>query len=84
MIPLRITIDSADPQKELGEIILRGENVMLGYYKNEKATKEIIDDKGWMHTGDLGIIDKEGKIFIKGRSKSMLLVPQGRIFSLKR
>ena len=75
---LEVTIDSADPQKELGEIILRGENVMLGYYKNEKATKEIIDDKGWMHTGDLGIIDSEGNIFIKGRSKSMLLGPSGK------
>jgi len=75
---LEVTIDSADPQHELGEIILRGENVMLGYYKNEKATKDIIDDKGWMHTGDLGIIDKDGNIFIKGRSKSMLLGPSGK------
>ena len=75
---LEVTIDSADPQKELGEIILRGENVMLGYYKNEKATREIIDEKGWMHTGDLGIMDKDGNIFIKGRSKSMLLGPSGK------
>jgi long-chain acyl-CoA synthetase len=75
---LEVTIDSADPQKQLGEIILRGDNVMLGYYKNEKATKEIIDDKGWMHTGDLGIIDKEGNIFIKGRSKTMILGPSGK------
>ena len=75
---LEITIESSDPQKEIGEIILRGENVMLGYYKNEKATKEIIDEKGWMHTGDLGIMDKEGNIFIKGRSKSMLLGPSGK------
>jgi long-chain acyl-CoA synthetase len=75
---LEVTIDSTDPQKEIGEIILRGENVMLGYYKNEKATKEIIDEKGWMHTGDLGVMDKEGNIFIKGRSKSMLLGPSGK------
>ena len=75
---LEVTIDSADPQKIMGEIILRGENVMLGYYKNEKATREIIDDKGWMHTGDLGVIDKEGNIFIKGRSKTMLLGPSGK------
>ena len=75
---LEVTIDSSDPQKELGEIILRGENVMSGYYKNEKATKDIIDDKGWMHTGDLGIIDKEGNIFIKGRSKTMILGPSGK------
>ncbi len=51
---------------------------MVGYYKNEKATREIIDEKGWMHTGDLGIIDKEGNIFIKGRSKSMILGPSGK------
>ncbi len=75
---LEVTIDSADPQKEMGEIILRGENVMLGYYKNEKATREIIDEKGWMHTGDLGVMDKDGNIFIKGRSKSMLLGPSGK------
>jgi long-chain acyl-CoA synthetase len=75
---LEVTIDSPDPQKQLGEIILRGENVMSGYYKNEKATKEIIDEKGWMHTGDLGIIDKDGNIFIKGRSKTMILGPSGK------
>jgi len=75
---LEVTIDSADPEKEIGEIILRGENVMLGYYKNEKATKEIIDENGWMHTGDLGVIDKEGNIYIKGRSKTMILGPSGK------
>ena len=81
---LEVTIDSPDPEKIVGEIILRGENVMTGYYKNEKATSEMIDDKGWMHTGDLGVIDKEGNIFIKGRSKSMILGLQGKIFILKR
>ena len=75
---LEVTIDSEDPGKIVGEIILRGENVMLGYYKNEKATKEIIDENGWMHTGDLGVIDREGNIFIKGRSKTMLLGPSGK------
>lgn len=75
---LEVTIDSDDPLNQMGEIILRGENVMLGYYKNEKATKEIIDEKGWMHTGDLGVMDREGNIFIKGRSKSMLLGPSGK------
>ena len=75
---LEVTIDSPDPETIVGEIILRGENVMTGYYKNEKATREMIDDKGWMHTGDLGIIDKEGNIFIKGRSKSMILGPSGK------
>ncbi len=75
---LEVTIDSSDPHKEIGEIILRGENVMTGYYKNEKATREIIDENGWMHTGDLGIIDEEGNIFIKGRSKTMILGPSGK------
>jgi long-chain acyl-CoA synthetase len=75
---LEVTIDSPDPQNQIGEIILRGENVMLGYYKNEKATKEIIDDEGWMHTGDLGLMDEEGNIFIKGRSKSMILGSSGK------
>jgi long-chain acyl-CoA synthetase len=74
---LEVTIDSSDPLKEVGEIILRGENVMLGYYKNEKATREMIDENGWMHTGDLGIMDKDRNIYIKGRSKSMLLGPSG-------
>ncbi len=75
---LEVTIDSPDPEKIVGEIILRGDNVMLGYYKNEKATSEMIDSKGWMHTGDLGLIDKDGNIFIKGRSKSMILGPSGK------
>ena len=75
---LEVTIDSSNPEKEIGEIILRGDNVMLGYYKNEKATKEIIDEKGWMHTGDLGVIDREGNIYIKGRSKVMILGPSGK------
>jgi long-chain acyl-CoA synthetase len=75
---LEVTIDSPDPENTVGEIILKGENMMIGYYKNEKATREMIDDKGWMHTGDLGVIDKEGNIFIKGRSKSMILGPSGQ------
>jgi long-chain acyl-CoA synthetase len=75
---LEVTIDSPDPENIVGEIILRGENVMSGYYKNEKATREMIDENGWMHTGDLGVIDKEGNIFIKGRSKSMILGPSGK------
>ncbi len=75
---LEVTIDSPDPGNIVGEIILKGENVMTGYYKNEKATSEMIDEKGWMHTGDLGVIDKDGNIFIKGRSKSMILGPSGQ------
>ncbi|MBN2214050.1 MAG: AMP-binding protein [Bacteroidales bacterium] len=75
---LEVKIDSPDPHHIVGEIILRGENVMTGYYKNEKATRDIIDENGWMHTGDLGLIDKEGFIFIKGRSKSLLLGANGK------
>jgi long-chain acyl-CoA synthetase len=75
---LEVTIDSSDPENQVGEIILRGENVMTGYYKNEEATRAVIDDKGWLHTGDLGVIDKEGNIYIKGRSKSMILGPSGK------
>lgn len=75
---LEVSIDSSDPHNEVGEIILRGDNVMHGYYKNEEATNEIIDKDGWMHTGDLGVIDKEGNIFIKGRCKSMLLGSSGK------
>ena len=75
---LEVKIDSPDQEKEVGEIILRGDNVMLGYYKNEKATREMIDEEGWMHTGDLGLIDKDGFIYIKGRSKNMLLGPSGK------
>ena len=75
---LEVKIDSDDQENKAGEIILRGENVMTGYYRNEKATKEVIGDDGWMHTGDLGVIDKEGNIFIKGRCKSMILGPSGK------
>jgi long-chain acyl-CoA synthetase len=75
---LEIRIDSEDPYHVNGEIQVRGENVMLGYYKNENATKEILDDDGWLHTGDLGIIDKENFVFIRGRSKSLLLGSSGQ------
>ena len=75
---LEVKIDSSDQEKQVGEIILRGENVMVGYYKNPEATKAVIDEEGWLHTGDLGVIDKEGNIYIKGRSKSMILGPSGK------
>jgi long-chain acyl-CoA synthetase len=75
---LEVKIDSPDQEKIVGEIILRGDNVMLGYYKNEKATREVIDENGWMHTGDLGVIDRDGYLYIKGRSKDMLLGPSGK------
>ena len=75
---MEVKILSADPEHVPGEIICRGPNVMLGYYKNEKLTEETIDPEGWMYTGDLGIMDKDGNIFIKGRSKSMILGPSGQ------
>lgn len=75
---MEVKIMSSDPERVPGEIIVRGPNVMLGYYKNPTATAETIDKDGWYHTGDLGIIDKEGYIFIKGRSKNMLLGANGQ------
>ena len=75
---MEVKIDSPDPQHIVGEILCKGMNVMLGYYKNEEATNEVIDKDGWLHTGDLGIIDKDGNVFIKGRSKNMLLGPSGQ------
>ena len=75
---MEVKILSRDPQNIPGEIICRGDNVMLGYYKNEEATKEVIDADGWLHTGDLGVMDAEGNITIKGRSKNMLLGPSGQ------
>lgn len=75
---LDIRIDSADQQKIPGEILVKGENVMVGYYKNDEATKNAIDKDGWLHTGDLGLIDSLGNIYIKGRSKSMILGPSGQ------
>ena len=75
---MEVKVLSADPANIPGEIICRGDNVMLGYYKNEEATKEVLDEDGWMHTGDLGVIDEEGNVTIKGRSKNMLLGPSGQ------
>ena len=75
---MEVQILSRDPQNIPGEIVTRGDNVMLGYYKNLEATDEVIDADGWLHTGDLGVIDEEGNITIKGRSKNMLLGPSGQ------
>ncbi|MDR0733084.1 MAG: AMP-binding protein [Dysgonamonadaceae bacterium] len=71
-------IDSEDPENIAGEIQTRGQNVMAGYYKNEAATKEVFTDDGWLKTGDLGTMDKNNNLFIRGRSKSMLLGPSGQ------
>jgi long-chain acyl-CoA synthetase len=75
---MELKIDSTDPFHQPGEIMVRGENLMEGYYKDEKETRAVIDPEGWFHTGDLGVTDEEGFIFIKGRSKSMLLGPSGQ------
>jgi len=75
---LEIKIDSDDPYNTVGEIMVKGENVMMGYYKNPKATSEALTKDGWFKTGDLGVIDKDGAIFIKGRSKNMLLGASGQ------
>ena len=74
----RVRIDSEDPIHKDGEIQVKGINVMKGYYKNEEATKAVFTEDGWMRTGDLGVLDKDGNIFIHGRSKNMILGPSGQ------
>lgn len=73
-----VRIDSPDPYSEVGEIQVRGENVMTGYYKNEEVTRNAFTEDGWLHTGDLGTIDEEKRIFIRGRSKTMILSSNGQ------
>ena len=75
---LEVRIDSPDPPRVPGEILVRGANVMTGYYKNPDATSAAIDEEGWLHTGDLGVIESDGTIFIRGRSKTMFLGPSGQ------
>lgn len=78
VIHMEVKIDSHDPENVPGEILARGTNVMLGYYKNPEATAQTIDADGWYHTGDLGTMDAQGNVFIRGRSKNMLLGPSGQ------
>lgn len=75
---MTVRILSDDPQNTPGEIVVRGANQMMGYYKNEEATDESIDQDGWLHTGDLGVIDKDGYVYIRGRKKNMLLGSNGQ------
>ena len=75
---MMVRIDSPDPENVPGEILAKGPNVMLGYYKNEEATQQTLDENGWYHTGDLGTMDGDGNVFIKGRSKNMLLGASGQ------
>lgn len=78
VVHMEVKIDSPDPENVPGEILARGLNVMLGYYKNEEATAQTLDSAGWYHTGDLGTMDADGNVYIKGRSKNMLLGANGQ------
>ena len=75
---MEMKIDSPDPQNIPGELLVKGANVFLGYYKNEDATREVLDADGWLHTGDMGVIDADGYLFLRGRSKCMILGPSGQ------
>ncbi len=75
---LEARIDSTDPEHTPGEILIRGEHVMAGYYKNEEATRAVIDDEGWLHTGDMGTMDPDGTLYIRGRCKTMILTGTGQ------
>ena len=75
---MEVRIDSPDPKTHAGEIVCRGMNMMLGYYKNPEATAQIIDANGWLYTGDLGTIDDEGYVTVRGRSKNLLLTSSGQ------
>ena len=75
---MEVKILSSDPENIPGEIVARGTNVMLGYYKNEDATKEVLDKDGWYHTGDLATMSADGHVFIRGRIKNMLLGANGQ------
>lgn len=75
---MQVKIDSPEPQSIPGEILIKGENVMQGYYKNEEATNAVLDKEGWLHTGDMGTVDFDDTIFIRGRSKTMILGASGQ------
>lgn len=75
---MEVKIDSEDPLRVVGEILVKGEANMIGYYKNEEATKAVLMEDGWLRTGDLGLLDEKGNIFIKGRNKNMILGPSGQ------
>jgi long-chain acyl-CoA synthetase len=75
---LELKIDSPDPFKISGEVMVRGANVMLGYYKNDDVSKAILEEDGWLHTGDLGTLDKDGHVYLHGRIKSLILGSNGK------
>lgn len=75
---LQVKIDSPDPEHVAGEILVHGEHVMMGYYKNEEETRKVLDEKGWLHTGDIATMDPDGTLYIRGRSKTMILTGSGQ------
>ena len=75
---LEVKIDSADPENVAGEILVKGANVFMGYFKNEEATNAVFTEDGWFRTGDMGVLDADGSLFIRGRSKCMILGPSGQ------
>lgn len=75
---MEIKIDSSDPENVPGEVMVKGANVFLGYYKNDEATSAVLGGDGWFRTGDMGVIDSDGALFLKGRSKCMILGPSGQ------
>jgi long-chain acyl-CoA synthetase len=75
---MEIKIDSSDPENVPGEVLVKGANVFLGYYKNDEATSAVLGGDGWFRTGDMGVIDSDGALFLKGRSKCMILGPSGQ------
>lgn len=78
VLNMQIRIDSPDPQNIPGEVLVKGANVFLGYYKNEEATRSVLGEDGWFHTGDMGVMDSDGYLYLKGRSKCMILGPSGQ------
>ena len=75
---IQVKIDSPDPEHVAGEILVHGEHVMMGYYKNEEETRKVLDEKGWLHTGDIATMDPDGTLYIRGRSKTMILTGSGQ------
>lgn len=78
VVNMEIRIDSSDPENVPGEVQVRGANVFLGYFKNEEATRDVFTEDGWFRTGDMGILDKDGFLYLRGRSKCMILGPSGQ------
>lgn len=78
VLGMEVKVDSPDPKRIPGELITKGPSMMLGYYKNDEATKSTIDENGWLHTGDLAVVDKDGFFYIRGRKKNILLGSNGQ------